>query len=710
MFRNPTQKPSTWAILAFICLASFTFINGTDEEFKSEFSKAYTFISNDNYEDAIDILEKLRLDQPENANLKSMAGYCYLKSNNKLSKAIPVLETLKFPDDLTVDYKDGDSEEILAPLESLVHLGQAYHLNYEFEKAKLQFETYLSYLSKQKSDERYLAEKRLSEVISAIELSKKVDQNTMLIPLNMTNSEQPEYRPIPNHYGDVMYFTSRRSRSGSATESRDLDGKYFEDIYQVQYCRGVWSELETVSTLNTATHEAILYLNPDETEILLYKFNGEDPHGGDILEAKMVNGKWAPPTKLGLNINSKAWESHGIATANKDIVFTSNRKGTKGFRDIWILHSESGEIENLGDVINTEEDEDGAFLADNGNTLYFSSNGHNTIGGFDVFMSKKDNKGKWGTPVNMGMPINSPGDDIFYYPVVGGGDAYFSSFRKDGTGNQDIYFVPNPDRIDMIVGTAKDDLGKSVADLDVSIYEIESGKVANTIKTNSDGNFFFPLRPGQSYSVLPYQKENERFESEPEMKVEESNVRILSKNDIQLDEVLSIMELEKKGFAKITDVEIVLSTSLATAHFDALNPPLAIDTDPVVDTDPALTNAMGEFDINSLFFDFDKISLIQSSKKDVDHIADLLRKNKEFNLEITGHSDNIGNARYNKRLSRERAKKVKRELVKRGIDGDRITVKWVGADDPSEDNQLANGKDNPAGRQANRRTEFKLTK
>jgi outer membrane protein OmpA-like peptidoglycan-associated protein/cbb3-type cytochrome oxidase subunit 3 len=710
MLHSPSRKPTKWVILVFICLVSFAFSNGTEEEFKSEFAKAYNFILNDNYEDAISILEKLRLEKPENANLKSMAGYCYLKSNNKHAKAIPVLEALIFPDDLTVNYKAGDSEEILAPLESLMHLGQAYHLNYEFEKAKKQFETYLSYLSRQKSDERYFAEKRLAEVNSALELTKNMDQSSILFSLNMTNSTEPEYRPIPNHNGEVMYFTSRRSRSGSSTELRDVDGKYYEDIYQAQYCRGVWSELETVSTLNTATHESILYLNPDETEILIYQFNGEDPNGGDIFEAKMVKGKWAPPTKLGLNINSKAWESHGIVTANKDIVFTSDRKGTKGFRDIWILHAATGEIENLGNNINSDEDEDGAFLANNGNTLYFSSNGYNTIGGFDIFKSEKNESGKWSEPVNMGMPINSPGDDIFYYPVVRGGDAYFSSFRKGGTGNQDIYFIANPDRIDMIVGIAKDDLGKAVADLDISIYEIETGKEANTIKTNSEGSFIFPLRPGQSYEVLPYQKVNERFDTEPEMKLAESNVRVLAKKDVQEETVLRIMELEKKGFAKITDVEIALSTSIAMAHFDALNPPVAINGDPSTDKDPEVTSAMNEFEFNSLFFVFDRITIIQSSKKDINLLAELLTKNKDFKIEITGHTDNLGNVRYNKRLSRERAKKVKRELIKLGVKADRITLNWVGAEVPLEKNQLANGKDNPAGRQQNRRTEFKLTK
>jgi len=119
---------------------------------------------------------------------------------------------------------------------------------------------------------------------------------------------------------------------------------------------------------------------------------------------------------------------------------------------------------------------------------------------------------------------------------------------------------------------------------------------------------------------------------------------------------------------------------------------------------------MVQFEVNSLFFVFDRITLIKSSRKDLNQIADVLANNKDFKLEITGHTDNLGNARYNKRLSRERAKKVKRELVKRGVKGSRITLKWVGANDPAADNQLASGTDNPSGRQENRRTTFILTK
>ena len=712
---KPSYKSSLIkAMIAFAIILSFSFSFENSSEFKSEFQKAYNFISNDNYEDAIGVLEQLILEQPNNANLKSMAGYCYLNSNTKLRKAIPILEGLRFPEDMTVNYHDGNSDERLAPIESLYHLGVAYHLNYDFEKAKAQLETYLGFLSKAKSEERYLAEKKLAEVNSAIEFSQKINPEQLIIPLKLTNSEQPEYRPIPNHYGDVMYFTSRRSLSGSNSETKDIDGQFFEDIYEIQYCRGVWSELESVSALNTDSHEAILYLSMDENEILMYKFNNDNPNGGDIMETKMVNGKWAPPTKLGLNINSKAWETHSVISTTNDIVFTSDRKGTKGFRDIWILHASSGEIENMGNVINTEEDEDGAFLADNGNTLYFSSNGHNTVGGFDIFVSKKDEKGKWGIPVNLGMPINSPGDDIFYYPVIAGGDAYFSSFRRGGSGNQDIYFVPNPERIDVIVGVAVDEDNNPVVDLDISVFDIESKKHVITYKTAEDGSYTFPLRPGQSYEVLPYKGIDDRYTEEPDLKVEESNVRIVPKAKVNNDGVLSIMEREQKGYARITDVVTVLPNSLASIHYDALNPPddrlITFTSDSTTPVDPDIANAMVQFEVNSLFFVFDRITLIKSSRKDLNQIADVLANNKDFKLEITGHTDNLGNARYNKRLSRERAKKVKRELVKRGVKGSRITLKWVGANDPAADNQLASGTDNPSGRQENRRTTFILTK
>ncbi len=674
-------------------------------EFKDQFQKAYSLIAKDNYSDAAAILKDLLKSNPNNANVQSMIGYCYLQTGKTYDQAIDYLSKLKFPEDFTADYSDGDAKETRAPLAALRHLGEAYHMNYEFDKALKTYRSYDSLVSMRKSDERYFISKRLQEVRNAIEFQKNLSE-TEIFELKPINSPFPDYRPIPSASGSSIYFTTRRKngKEQKLTES----GMYHEDIYKVDYYRGVWGQPEPVAALNTDYHEAILYLSAEENKILVYRFAEGDNNGGDVYEAELKNGKWSELTKLGDDINSNDWETHSTISS-KDIVFTSDRKGTQGFRDIWIYHADSKKIENMGKTINTEEDEDGAFLTEDGKTLYFSSNGHNSMGGFDIFVSHKDESGKWSEPENLGMPINSPGDDIFYQPVIHGRDAYFSSFRASGTGYQDIYFVPNTDRINIYAGKAFSEQNKPIEKLAIVIYDVESKEEKQTIYTDEQGEFIFELKAGESYRFLPYIQRDKIMEEEPEMTVEELKTSYLHRDAVKDPKISTLMASQNVNWLRQTDVEAVLTQDVVQAHLDAIAEPIvAVDTIPEIDT--VAQAAQDQFEINNILFVFDRITIIKSSRKDLKKLASIMNDNEELKVKITGYTDSWGDPRYNLRLSRERAKKVKRELVKRGIAEDRITLEWFGEKDPVKPNAKPNGNDNPEGRQQNRRTEFNLSR
>lgn len=711
MLRLLTQKILLTVSLALSVSICFSLSETSgDSEFKSEFTKAYDLIAKDNYKEAVVILEKLNKEQPQNANLKSMLGYCYLRTGKTYEKAIEYYSQLNFPDDFTINYQDRDANETHAPLEALLYQGESYHMNYEFEKALEIYNQYLSMVRKGNSDEYYFANKRVEEVTNAIEFSKQLT-GSELFEIRPLNTEYPDYRPIPNATGDLMYFTSRRRRKdGTSEQKKDDDGAYYEDVYQVEYCRGVWGEPQPIAQLNSEFHEAILYLSNDENKILVYRFGEDDENGGDVFESEFKNGSWSPLKKLSEDINSPSWETHS-SISSQDIVFTSDRKGTRGFRDIWLYDAKTKSISNMGKTINTEEDEDGAFLTEDGKTLYFSSNGHNTMGGFDIFVSHKDESGKWSEPKNLGMPINSPGDDIFYHPVVKGGDAYFSSFRNAGSGNQDLYFIPNMDRINAYEGLVMESSGKPVERLVVSIFNVETKEEVRTVETDEDGKFRFYLNPGESYQLLPYFQKGKILEKEPDMELEELGSEIMHRDEVVDAGHSKMMADNDVNWLKLTKVEAILSEDIAQAHLDAIAEPVAvIDSIPANPIDSAVTAANNQFDINNILFVFDKITIIKSSRKDLKKLATIMKENKDLKLEITGYTDGLGDPRYNKRLSRERAKKVQRELVKRGIEESRITLNWKGMKDPVAANQTKDGKDNPEGRQLNRRTEFNFVR
>lgn len=708
MQQLPFYKSILLSIFASAGLLFSSFHNDTDDHYRVEFDKAYELLIVDNFTEALNVLKALKLEGYNNPNLDAMIGYCFLRSDNQAQQAIDMFRGIQFPEDLNPDYVDGNALETMAPVEAVLHLGQAYHLNYEFDKAMEMYLLYESYIKDHKSAEHKLAEKRITEVDNAIQLFGKAHQAEVM-PMQLTNTTAGEYRPLPNDTGERLYFTARRVNEAKDSNRQGEDGQYFEDIYRAVFERGQWTYLEPVSELNTEGHEAILYVNEKEDKVLMYQFNEEQKNGGDIMASELIDGKWKTPEKMGKDINSRAWETHSTITATTDIVFTSDRKGTEGKRDIWMYSAESGEIMNMGATINTKYDEDGAYLTEDGKTLYFSSKGHNSVGGFDIFKSERMEDGSWSEPVNLGFPINSPGDDIFYIPPYKGRDGYFSSFRKGGVGNQDLYIVPNRERTNIYSGTATDENGTPIEGALIAIYEVESNKVSFELETGSDGAFLFAAPAQSSYRILTLpRKEKEPTEG---LSVQESNVRIVETATLSDEKILSLANGKK--YTKLTDVTLQLDNALAETHRAELE---KLKADALVNEAHKSANetriSNGEFitsnELKSLYFKYDAVDLMPKSQEDLTKILTYLINNPTTKIELTGHTDSKGTAAYNKELSKRRAVAIKNYLLNLGIEEVRITTIGLGKEQPAAQNITPDGQDNPEGRQLNRRVEFKL--
>jgi hypothetical protein len=323
------------------------------------------------------------------------------------------------------------------------------------------------------------------------------------------NSPAHDYCPLVTSDGNSMFFTSRRQ--GTLGGLRDPSGQYFEDIYSARKVGGIWQPAENMKApLNTRVHDATVGLNPDGSSMIIYRTNA-NLVSGDLYESRFHGGRWQEPELMTERINSKHHEpSASIAPGGDEIYFTSDRPGGYGGRDIYrIRRLPNGQWSlplNLGPTINTPYDEDAPFLHSDGVTLFFSSNGHNTMGGFDVFKSTlvdPDMNG-WSVPENMGYPINTVNDDIYFCLAADGLTGWFSSERPGGQGMQDIYQVdfPGSQLEYLLVRGLVTDAGEEPVRARITLVDPTADEVVGIYNSNErTGRYVMVLTPGRHYSM-----------------------------------------------------------------------------------------------------------------------------------------------------------------------------------------------------------------
>jgi flagellar motor protein MotB len=242
----------------------------------------------------------------------------------------------------------------------------------------------------------------------------------------------------------VMIFTSRRQEENT-NENVDKDNFYFEDIYISKREGVTWSKAENIGkNINTLYHDSNLFLTSDGKTLYIYSDEGN----GDIFfSTENENDKWGTPKPIEGRINSQGFaeQSIWVSDDNDFMMFASNRPGGYGGFDIYGCYIEDGQWKrpfNMGPIINTKQDEDGPYMAKDGITVYFSSKGHKGFGGFDVFTTKfNDESENWEKPENLGYPVNTVDDEVYFHPTADGKRGYLASVREEGLGFTDIYMV-----------------------------------------------------------------------------------------------------------------------------------------------------------------------------------------------------------------------------------------------------------------------------
>lgn len=432
-------------------------------------------------------------------------------------------------------YRLGESKEALDYLkkgkespnvknETFFLLGSIYLKDGKIDDALTEFTAY-----KSKASEKNVNEVDVDVYISHCNNSKKLMASPVNVKIdnagNLINSQFDDKAPSISADGRKLVFSSRRPETTDAPMDIEGDGKYFEDIYISSWdsAGAKWTGAEPVpGQVNVdGAHDACTGMSADGKQIFIYRNNMNDPEsrGGDIFVSKVNGNKWKTPESLGKPINSSYWEGGAcISPDGKTIFFTSERKGGLGHSDIWMVtrktKTEWNKPVNMGADINTPFDEGGMFLSPDGKTLFFCSNGPNSMGGQDIFRTVLEN-GTWSKPVNLGFPINTYRDDKTFTISADAQVAYFASNREGGLGETDIYKVDLMDyavlqkdfkkitgnELSILKGMIRDGFeGKGLDGAEVELTTESGEKVASTV-TNEMGEYFFSVKGATSYKI-----------------------------------------------------------------------------------------------------------------------------------------------------------------------------------------------------------------
>lgn len=485
-------------------------------------------------------------------------------------------------------------------------------------------------------------------------------------------TENDEYMPLISADGTYMLFTRRLFKRKAGEFSQKLREEFhisnfikwdsagypvFDKSHQMPY------------PFNNDNNQGAASITIDnKTMFITVCKQIEMPDGRpykncDIYQTKKMYGKWTEFEKLGNGINGiTTWEGHpSISPDGKTLYFASYRPNGIGGIDIYYTTKDStgnwSAPINMGKPVNTELNEKSPFIHPDNQTLYFASDGHAGVGGYDIFISRKI-KNKWEEPYNIGYPINTTKDESGFVVSTDGQFAYFSGNTLKGKGGHDIFGFELPDnarphKVLFIKGQLTDGKGAMINNADIEIKNMNTNEISTALLDQSTGKYTIALSASEKENyIMTVKKPNYSFTS-----------KIISPLNNTAKDILAI----ELNFA-INELNIGAKTKL-----------------------------------NNILFSTNSADITPLSKAMLDNFAEYLKENPHIKIRIEGHTDNIANASFNLKLSKRRAQKVYRYLVKKGIKRSRITYEGYGEMQPIADN------DTEKGRAKNRRTEFVIT-
>lgn len=629
--------------ILFLLIADSFAANGNSRQQR----KARKYTLNGKYEEARELYKQLIQKYPERADYHYELGlnYFYYTEDQK-SISIP-----HFQKALQYTQKDTLGEVYFL-------LAEAHHYAGNFQEAIENYQHFKRYIKSGKSGDKLLSE--VNNKIAECNQGKAftIAENKYVKIKNLggnINSIYSDYAPVVTEDENVLMFTSRRSKNlGGAKDYRDE--KYYEDMYIARKTDKGFTPAEQFSledkyvglVSNTPRHDAVIGLSHDEKMLFTYK---EDKI---FISELNSDGTWTGPTVLNETINpKKGYQPHAALSADGNtLYFSSERKGGIGKLDLYRSKKQNdgswGEAENLGEVINTTENEDSPYITPDGNYLYFSSKGHNSIGGYDIFKAKINPDGTFQKPENLGIPINSGADDIFYLPNKKNTVAYFASSRKDGLGDMDIYkaiFITKPsfNNCELIAGN------KSIKGHEINFlfkdtltlnkeYDLSVNASLIDLKVI---DYYWNIKADE---ILEGQSVKHTFSEKGE-------------HEIKLELITENVSGDLAGVCFSRKVQVMDEQMLAAAKEIVLKGNESTE---------GLKDA-ASLDLKPIYYDFNKSSIRSDAKEVLNKNIALLKANPDVVIKLTSHTDSRGTAAYNINLSKRRAQAALDYLVKNGV-------------------------------------------
>ncbi|RSK34695.1 hypothetical protein EI290_07790 [Hymenobacter metallilatus] len=620
---------------------------------RKQLKTANKYFGQENYRASLPFYEQVLAKEPNNAQALFRAGIAYMSfDKEKASDYIYKAQRLKKNVSKDVEY----------------WLGRVDHLNYNFDEAISHFQAYNATLKSKDTRKKELAQLIQHSKNAKVQFNSPKD--IFVKNLGPTiNTQWSEHSPVISADDKVLLFTSRSDDMSNAPavdpdgKVKDknkiaADGQYYENIYEAKRIDDEnWEKPRSLSgVLNGKGHDASIQVFDNDTKLLMYR-NDEN---GDILYSEKSGADWTEPKKLNKNINTAAFESDAFITPDGlTIYFSTSKYSEDNTLDIYYSTRQPGgdwgPAKTIGSAINTPYDDDSPYLSRDGKTLYFSSRGHNTMGGYDIFKSDWDSVGrKWSRAENMGYPINTPDDDTYYRLSPDGSYAYLSSYRIGGYGEKDIYTI-NYIKNAIIRGRVLSERDSTVipgAELVFSGTQADKTALSyRDITKPVTGDYQVSVLSGRTYQVA-VSKDGKNIETE--------------------------------------EFAVPISTNDSTT----------ITKDFYV---PYIDTLSGRYaTLKPIYFDTDKYKLRPESITELNKISEILKANPGINISIEGNCDSRNTDEYNMVLGQNRADVAYNYLKKSGVAETRMVTVSYGERRPAAPN------DSPENMQLNRRTDFRV--
>lgn len=621
-----------------------------------------------------------------NAGLNYKLGVSCLFSDKKDEASAFLIKAYELKNDIAKDI--------------LLLTGRALMYNGKYSAAIEKFNSYLSSPDKKSGENIFLAKKCIEECNAALIVTK----DTLRIDIKNIggniNSTADDYSEIFASGGLKMLFSSRTALTAEA-KNYYKDTKFDENIFSSDYVNGTWSVAMLFDkNLVTKFCESPLFMNDEGNQLYLYAgYNGD----GDIMVSELKKGKWKTPVPERFNLSSKFQESSfTISRQGDEIAFVSDR-GKKGLggKDIYLMKMidkrKWSKPVNIGPSVNTQFDEESVKFSARGDTLWFSSMGHNTIGGFDIFYSTRSAEGTWNEAVNCGYPLNTSWDELFYNPSPSNNSSFFFvSNRSGGFGGLDIYkgrFLPSPPPPKPVV------IPEPVP---VALPKQDTVIVKDTVVVIKE----VPpaVQPEAPKKLILYLigKVTDSETKEPVLArievIDLSTDKVLiTTASSDVDGLYRVRLPAKKSYMVNLRASGFLSDMKRFAIPDSYSEEFY-----TLDVSLVKVKVGKKVVLNNILFELGKAVLTTGSYFELNKLLLVLQDSPQMKIEISGHTDNTGNPVINAKLSTDRARTVVDYLVRKGIETARLSYKGYGSEEPVADNATVEG------RAKNRRVEFKI--